>query len=83
MGGCLDQADSSMSIARYHLDSNILLRFFTGEPAAMFAAASALIESDYLLTLDNEFFKPSTVQIAKERHLKILKPGDYTRLFEI
>jgi len=34
-----------MSIPRYHLDSNILLRFFTGEPAAMFAAAAALIES--------------------------------------
>jgi predicted nucleic acid-binding protein len=34
-----------MNTPRYHLDSNILLRFFTGEPAAMFAAASALIES--------------------------------------
>ena len=34
-----------MSVPRYHLDSNILLRFFTGEPAAMFARASALIES--------------------------------------
>jgi predicted nucleic acid-binding protein len=32
-----------MSIPRYHLDSNVLLRFFTGEPPAMFAAASALI----------------------------------------
>lgn len=34
-----------MSVPRYHIDSNILLRFFTGEPAAMFAAASAFIES--------------------------------------
>lgn len=32
-----------MSIPRYHVDSNILLRFLTGEPPAMFAAASTLI----------------------------------------
>ncbi|MCZ7638267.1 MAG: PIN domain-containing protein [Verrucomicrobia bacterium] len=34
-----------MSIQRYHVDSNILLRFLTGEPAEMFAATSALIAS--------------------------------------
>lgn len=34
-----------MSVPRYHLDSNILLRFLTGEPPDMFAAASALILS--------------------------------------
>ncbi len=34
-----------MSVPRYHLDTNILVRFFTGEPAEMFAAASALIEN--------------------------------------
>ncbi len=33
-----------MSIPRYHVDSNILLRFLTGEPPGMFAAASAFIE---------------------------------------
>lgn len=33
-----------MNAPRYHLDSNILLRFFTGDPPAMFAAAAALIE---------------------------------------
>jgi len=32
-----------MNPPRYLLDSIILLRFFTGEPAEMFAAASALI----------------------------------------
>ena len=34
-----------MSVPRYHVDSNILLRFLTGEPAEMFAAASAFIAS--------------------------------------
>jgi predicted nucleic acid-binding protein len=34
-----------MSPPRYHLDSNILIRFFTGEPEAMFKGASALIDS--------------------------------------
>ena len=34
-----------MNVPGYHLDSNVLLRFFTGEPAGMFAAASALIQS--------------------------------------
>lgn len=33
-----------MSVARYHLDSNILIRFLTGEPAGMFSAAAALIK---------------------------------------
>ena len=45
MGVGLNQAARLMSVPRYHLDSNILLRFFTGEPAAMFTAASALIQS--------------------------------------
>jgi len=44
--------------------------------------ASALIESDYLLTLDNEFFKPSIVAAAHKRHLLILKPGDFIHLFD-
>ena len=34
-----------MSVQRYHVDSNILLRFLTGEPAEMFAAASVFIAS--------------------------------------
>lgn len=34
-----------MSVPRYHVDSNILLRFLTGEPAEMFAATSAFIAS--------------------------------------
>ena len=45
--------------------------------------ASALTESDYLLTLDNEFFKSSIIGAAKERHLEILKPGDFIRLFDV
>ena len=34
-----------MSVPRYHVDSNILLRFLTGEPPGMFAAAAGLMES--------------------------------------
>ena len=44
---------------------------------------SAMEHSDYVLTLDNEFFKPAIVRIAKERNLEILKPGDFIHLFEI
>lgn len=44
-----------MSVPHYHLDPNILVGFFTGEPAPMFAAASGLMESaergDVLLEL--------------------------------
>ena len=43
-----------MSIPRYHLDSNVLLRFFTGEPVAMFTAASALIERAQLGEIELE-----------------------------
>ena len=32
-----------MNFRRYHLDSNVLLRFFTGTPPGMFAAASKLL----------------------------------------
>ncbi len=34
-----------MSVPRYHLDSNVLLRFLIGEPPDKFAAASALFQS--------------------------------------
>lgn len=34
-----------MSVPRYHVDSNILLRFLTGQPPEMFAAAAGLMES--------------------------------------
>ncbi|RPI26936.1 MAG: type II toxin-antitoxin system VapC family toxin [Acidobacteria bacterium] len=33
-----------MSTPRYHLDSNVLVRFFTGDPPEMFSAATALIQ---------------------------------------
>ena len=33
-----------MSLPRYLVDSNVLLRFLTGEPPPLFAAAKALIE---------------------------------------
>jgi len=41
---------------------------------------SAMNESDYLLTLDNEFFKPDVIHAAKERELVILKPGDLIQM---
>ncbi|MDO8521736.1 MAG: PIN domain-containing protein [bacterium] len=44
--------------------------------------ASAIAESDFLVTLDNEFFKAAIVEVAKQRNLKILKPGDLVKLFE-
>lgn len=34
-----------MSVPRYYVDSNVLLRFLTGEPVEIFAAASAFIAS--------------------------------------
>jgi len=34
-----------VSSPRYLVDSNVLLRFFTGEPQALFLAAKALVES--------------------------------------
>jgi len=39
--------------------------------------ASALKHSDYLLTLDNEFLKPDTVEMAKKKSLTILKPKEF------
>ena len=45
--------------------------------------ASALAGSDYLVTLDNEFFNPNVVAAAKEKGLTILKPGDLIRLLNI
>ena len=44
--------------------------------------ASAMAQSDFLLTLDNEFFTPSVIEAAEKQDLKILKPGDFIRLFD-
>lgn len=44
--------------------------------------ASAMTDSDYLLTLDNEFLKPHIVKKAKEKGLSILKPGDFILLYK-
>lgn len=44
---------------------------------------SAMEHSDYLLTFDNEFFKPSVVEVAREQDLVIAKPGDFIRLFNV
>lgn len=41
--------------------------------------ASALAHSDYLLTLDNEFFKDAIVDVAEKKKLIIVKPGDLIR----
>ena len=45
LGPWFPEIETPMIVPRYHLDSNILLRFLTGEPPDMFAAASALIRS--------------------------------------
>jgi predicted nucleic acid-binding protein len=44
--------------------------------------ASAIKVSDYLLTLDNEFFGSTITEIAKTNNLAILKPGDFIRHFD-
>jgi len=44
--------------------------------------ASALGGSNYLVTLDNEFFKPLVIQAAEKKGLQILKPGDLIRKTE-
>ena len=71
-----------MSIPRYHLDSNILLRFFTGEPAAMFASSSAFIKSaergDILLELsalvlaETAFTLESFFQLPRKKVAELL-----------
>lgn len=43
--------------------------------------ASALHFSDYLLTLDNDFFTPRVLAAASKASLTILKPGDLLQLF--
>lgn len=41
--------------------------------------ATTLSHSDYLLTLDNEFFKDEIMELAKYKKLTILKPGVFLR----
>ena len=43
--------------------------------------ASALKESDYLLTLDNEFFNDKIMRLASNKRLSILKPKDFIEIF--
>ena len=43
--------------------------------------AGALTASDYLLTLDNEFFTEKVVEMATKHKLTILKPGDFIARF--
>ena len=43
--------------------------------------ASALKHSDYLLTLDNEFFNKSIIELANSRKLTILKPKGFIEKF--
>lgn len=45
--------------------------------------ASALAHNDYLLTLDNEFFKTEVVDAAQARGLVILKPGDLIHFLDL
>ncbi len=79
-----------MSAPRYHVDSNILLRFLTGEPPAMFAAASAFIESaergevalelsplvlaETAFTLES-FYKRPRKEVAKTLHTFVNRLG--------
>ena len=42
---------------------------------------SALEHCDYLITLDNEFFKEQVVGKVKLKNLRILKPKDFILLF--
>ena len=39
--------------------------------------ASALLNSDYLITLDNEFFKDDILERAQKQGVSILKPKDF------
>lgn len=43
--------------------------------------ASAAKHSDYLLTLDNEFFKPKILEMAEKKSLRILKPKAFIENF--
>ena len=44
--------------------------------------ASALTHSEYLLTLDNEFFNTPVIAAARDKSLTIVKPGELIRLFD-
>ena len=43
--------------------------------------ASALTHSDYLLTLDNEFFEKDVMELAEKNSLAIWKPKEFIELF--
>jgi|SRR3989338_5546480 len=43
--------------------------------------STALLHSDYLLTLDNEFFSDEIIEMAFHKKLTILKPGAFLRKF--
>jgi predicted nucleic acid-binding protein len=43
--------------------------------------ASALRHSDFLITLDNEFFKPEVINLAKKKSLVIMKPKEFIERF--
>ncbi|OGE84343.1 MAG: hypothetical protein A2846_03875 [Candidatus Doudnabacteria bacterium RIFCSPHIGHO2_01_FULL_49_9] len=45
--------------------------------------ASALKHSDYLITLDNEFFKEEIVSLARKSSLNISKPKEFIEKFRI
>jgi predicted nucleic acid-binding protein len=43
---------------------------------------SAMISSDYLLTLDKGFFKDDILKMATRHHVRILKPRDFIELLK-
>ncbi len=79
-----------MSVPRYHLDSNVLLRFLIGEPHDQFAAASALFQraehgevvlelsplvlAETAFTLES-FYKRPRREVAKVVFMELGDPG--------
>ncbi len=47
------------------------------------AGAIAQAHSDYLLTLDNDFFAPTVITYAKKYNLCILKPKELIAIFKL
>ena len=43
--------------------------------------ASAMISSDYLVTLDNGFFKDEVMRLSQKHKVMILKPKDFIEMF--
>lgn len=58
---------------------NIVARIINTDDAPILA--SALMHSDYLLTLDNDFLSESVCKFARNKNLIILKPKEFIQRF--